>query len=43
MIEYSQFCPVSKTAQVLGEKWALLIVRELVLGATRFSQIQRAM
>jgi|RhiMethySRZTD1v2_1073278.scaffolds.fasta_scaffold250149_2 DNA-binding HxlR family transcriptional regulator len=42
MIEYSQFCPVSKTAEVLGEKWALLIVRELVLGATRFSQIQRA-
>jgi DNA-binding HxlR family transcriptional regulator len=42
MIQYSQFCPVSKTAEVLGEKWTLLIVRELVLGATRFSQIQRA-
>jgi DNA-binding HxlR family transcriptional regulator len=42
VIEYSQFCPVSKTAEVLGEKWTLLIVRELVLGATRFSQIQRA-
>jgi len=41
MIQYSQFCPVAKTAEVLGEKWALLIVRELVLGATRFSQIQR--
>lgn len=41
MIEYSQFCPLSKTAEVLGEKWTLLIVRELVLGATRFSQIQR--
>lgn len=42
MIEYSQFCPVSKTAEVLGERWTLLIVRELVLGATRFSKIQRA-
>ena len=42
MIQYSQFCPVSKTAEVLGEKWTLLIVRELVLGATRFSKIQRA-
>lgn len=41
MIEYSQFCPLSKTAEVLGEKWTLLIVRELVLGATRFNQIQR--
>jgi len=43
MIEYSQFCPLSKTAEVLGEKWTLLIVRELVLGSTRFSQIQRAL
>jgi DNA-binding HxlR family transcriptional regulator len=41
VLEYSQFCPLSKTAEVLGEKWTLLIVRELVLGATRFSQIQR--
>lgn len=41
MIEYSQFCPLSKAAEVLGEKWTLLIVRELVLGATRFNQIQR--
>jgi DNA-binding HxlR family transcriptional regulator len=42
VIQYRQFCPVSKTAEVLGEKWTLLIVRELVLGATRFSKIQRA-
>jgi DNA-binding HxlR family transcriptional regulator len=41
VIEYSQFCPLAKAAEVLGEKWALLIVRELVLGATRFTQIQR--
>jgi DNA-binding HxlR family transcriptional regulator len=40
VIEYSQFCPLSKAAEVLGEKWTLLIVRELVLGATRFNQIQ---
>ena len=43
MIEYSQFCPLSKTAEVLGEKWTPLIVRELVLGSTRFSQFQRAL
>jgi DNA-binding HxlR family transcriptional regulator len=42
VIEYSQFCPLSKAAQVLGEKWTLLIVRELVLGSTRFNQIQHA-
>ena len=42
MLEYGQFCPVSKAAEILGEKWTLLIVRELLLGATRFNQIQRA-
>ena len=41
MLEYGQFCPVSKAAEILGEKWTLLIVRELLLGATRFNQIQR--
>lgn len=43
MPEYGQFCPVSKAAEILGEKWTLLIVRELLLGSTRFSHIQRAM
>jgi len=43
MIDYGQFCPVSKTAQIIGEKWTLLIVRELLRGVTRFNQIQRAM
>jgi len=42
MLEYGQFCPVSKAADILGGKWTLLIVRELLLGATRFNQIQRA-
>ena len=43
MLEYGQFCPVSKAAEVLGEKWTLLIIRELLLGATRFNQIQRGL
>ena len=43
MIDYGQFCPVSKTAQIIGEKWTLLIIRELLRGGSRFNQIQRAM
>lgn len=42
MLDYGQFCPVAKAAEILGEKWTLLIIRELLLGATRFNQIQRA-
>ncbi|MGV6805300.1 MAG: winged helix-turn-helix transcriptional regulator [Ruegeria sp.] len=43
MTRYGQFCPVAKSAEILGYPWALLIVRELLLGSTRFSTLQRGM
>ena len=42
-IRFGQICPVSKTAELLGERWTLLIIRELVLGTTRFNDFQRAL
>jgi DNA-binding HxlR family transcriptional regulator len=42
-IRYGQICPVAKTAELLGERWTLLIIRELVLGTTRFNDFQRAL
>lgn len=42
-IRYRQICPVSKAAELLGERWTLLIIRELVLGTTRFNDFQRAL
>lgn len=42
-IKYGQFCPIAKAAEVLGERWTILIIRELLLGSTRFSDIQRAL
>jgi DNA-binding HxlR family transcriptional regulator len=38
---YGQFCPVAKTSELLCERWVPLIVRELLLGSKRFSDIQR--
>ncbi len=35
-------CPAMASADLLGDKWTLLIVRELLLGTTRFSRFQRA-
>lgn len=43
MLDYGQFCPVAKAAEVIGERWTLLILRELVLGTHRFSDFQRAL
>ena len=42
-IRYGQFCPVAKAAEVLGERWTILIIRELLLGTTRFTEFQRAL
>ena len=39
----SQFCPIAKAAEVIGERWTLLILRELLLGTTRFNDFQRAL
>jgi DNA-binding HxlR family transcriptional regulator len=41
MQPYGQFCPVSKAAEILCERWTLLVVRELLCGSTRFRDIQR--
>jgi DNA-binding HxlR family transcriptional regulator len=38
---YGQFCPVSKAAEVIGQRWTLLILRELLVGSTRFNEIRR--
>ncbi len=38
---YAQFCPVAKTAEVLCERWVPLILREVMCGSRRFSDIQR--
>jgi len=43
MTSYGQFCPVAKASELLGERWMLLILRELLLGTHRYSEFQRAL
>ncbi|HEY8153508.1 MAG TPA: winged helix-turn-helix transcriptional regulator [Myxococcota bacterium] len=38
---YSQFCPVARAVELLGERWTLLIGRELLIGPQRFSDLLR--
>jgi len=42
-VKYGQFCPIAKANEILGEKWTILIVRELIMGARRFSEFQRGL
>jgi DNA-binding HxlR family transcriptional regulator len=41
MIDYGQFCTVARGAEAIGERWTLLVVRELLCGSTRFNAIHR--
>lgn len=41
MASYGQFCPVSKAADVLSPRWALLVVREMLCGSQTFGAIHR--
>ncbi|MBT4890176.1 MAG: transcriptional regulator [Rhodospirillales bacterium] len=41
MAGYGQFCPMAKASELIGEKWTILVLRELMLGTTRFNEFQR--
>src|SRR5262245_43249264 len=36
---YSQRCPLARALDVVGERWSMLIVRELTLGARRYRDL----
>ena len=38
---YGQYCPITRAVEVLGERWSMLIVRDMLCGATRFNEIAR--
>ncbi len=38
--EYDQVCSVARTLEVLGERWTLLVIRDVFNGRRRFDQIQ---
>ena len=38
---YGQFCPIAKAAEILAERWTLLVLRELLLGSQRYNDIRR--
>jgi DNA-binding HxlR family transcriptional regulator len=43
MRSYAQYCPIAKASEVLGDRWTLLIVRELLGGASGFNELQRGL
>src|SRR6266436_5335328 len=41
MTSYGQFCAIARAHEVLGGRWTLLVVRELLCGSRRFNDIRR--
>jgi len=42
-IGYQHFCPTARALEVVGEKWSLLIVRDLLLEPRRFGDLRRTL
>ncbi len=40
---YNQFCPVAMAAEIVCSRWTLLVLRELVMGSTRFNELRRGL
>jgi DNA-binding HxlR family transcriptional regulator len=40
---YGQFCGLARALEIVGERWSLLVVRDLMLGPKRFTDLQRTL
>jgi DNA-binding HxlR family transcriptional regulator len=40
---YAQYCPIVRAVEVLGDRWTLLIVREMLTGVGRFNELSRGL
>src|SRR3954466_11150819 len=38
---YGQFCPVAMAAEILCNRWTMVVLRELVVGSTRFNELRK--
>ena len=43
MTSSGQFCSIARALDVLGQRWMLLVVRELLMGSRRFGEIRRGL
>jgi DNA-binding HxlR family transcriptional regulator len=42
-VDYTQFCPVARTLDIVGDRWTILILRDLILeGPRKFQDLQNA-
>jgi len=40
---YGQYCGLARAVEIVGERWALLIIRDLLVGPKRFTDLRRGL
>ena len=43
MPKYGQYCPVAKALDILGDRWTLLIIRDMLTGTRHFNGLERGL
>ena len=43
MRSYNQYCPIARAAEILGDRWTILIVREFLCGSRHFNELARGL
>lgn len=43
MSKYGQYCPVAQALDILGDRWTLLILRDMLTGTRHFNDLERGL
>ena len=43
MATYGQYCPVAQALEILGDRWTLLIIRDMLSGTLHFNDLERGL
>jgi DNA-binding HxlR family transcriptional regulator len=43
MHRYGQYCPVARAAEILADRWTVLIIRELLADVSHFNELERGL
>lgn len=43
MSKYGQYCPIAQALDILGERWTLLIIRDMLTGTRHFNHLKRGL
>ncbi|KAB2861130.1 MAG: helix-turn-helix transcriptional regulator, partial [Anaerolineae bacterium] len=43
MSKYGQYCPIAQALEIVGDRWTLLIIRDMLTGTTQFNDLERGL